>query len=361
LGGTLGSASGDKTFEYSVTFTCDEDEGENPNTAKIVETNQTASENVDVACYELTVTKDADTSLTRTWTWTIEKLADQDNLVLSDVISGGINATVPGTLAAGDSLTCDYTAALPDGSQRTNTAAATIQNTPSGTTDFTGSANVDFSNATVSEVDECIDVSDTNVGDLGTVCANEAPKTFMYSLEFGAHPDADVQLECGDNTHTNTASFVTNDTGATDSDDWTVNANVACATGCTLTQGYWKTHSLHGPAPYDDAWLAIGPEGADTLFFKTGKTWYTVFWTQPAGNAFYNLAHQYMAAKLNILNGASAPQSVTDAITAAEALLNAQGAGDTSLSKSETKTALALASTLDKYNNGLIGPGHCSE
>ena len=24
--------------------------------------------------------------------------------------------------------------------------------------------------------------------------------------------------------------------------------------GCTLTQGYWKTHSENGPAPYDDNW-----------------------------------------------------------------------------------------------------------
>lgn len=411
LGGSLGSANGDKTFSYSVTFTCDEDEGENPNTATIVETGDTASASVNVTCYELTVTKDADTSLTRTWTWTIDKSADQDTLLLSDgqlhtvnyevtvdatsadsdwavegtisvynpapidatlnsvsdVVSSGINATVdcgqtfPYTLAAGDTLTCSYSASLPNGNNRTNTATATIQNSPSGTTDFTGSANVDFSNATVDQVDQCIDVSDTNVGSLGTVCANEVPKTFTYSLTFGKHPDADVQLECGENTHTNTASFITNDTGTEGSDDWTVNANVACAQGCTLTQGYWKTHSDRGPAPYDDAWKNLGPLEEDTLFFKSGKTWYTVFWTAPAGNAYYNLAQQYMAAKLNILNGASAPQSVTDAITAAEALFNAQGSGDTSLTKAETKTALALASTLDKYNNGLIGPGHCSE
>jgi hypothetical protein len=411
LGGNLGSASGDRTFTYSITFTCDEDEGTTNNTATIVETGQEDSESVTVTCHALTVTKTANTSLTRTWTWTIDKSADADTLLLSegqlhtvnyqvqvsaastdsnhvvsgtisvdnstpidaslssvsDVVSGGINASVdcgvsfPHTLEAGDTLNCTYSADLPDGANRINTATATIQNTPSGTTSFSGTANVDFSNATVSQVDDCVDVSDTNVGVLGTVCAFDAPKTFTYSLNFGAHPDADVQLECGDNTHINTASFVTNDSGTTGSDDWTVNANVACAQGCTLTQGYWKTHSDRGPAPYDDAWKNLGPLEEDTLFFKSGKTWYQVFWTSPAGNAFYNLAHQYMAAKLNILNGASAPQSVTDAIAAAEALFNAQGVNDTTLSKAEQKTALSLASTLDKYNNGLIGPGHCSE
>ena len=411
LGENLGTASGDKTFEYPITFTCDENEGTTNNTATIVETGQEDTESVTVTCHALTVTKNANTSLTRTWTWMIDKSADADTLLLSegqlhtvnyqvqvsatstdsnhvvsgnisvdnstpidatinsvsDMVSGGINATVdcgvsfPHTLEAGDTLNCTYSANLPDGANRTNTATATIQNTPSGTTGFSGTANMDFSNATMSQVDDCVDVSDTNVGVLGTVCAFDAPKTFTYSLDFGAHPDADVQLECGDNTHTNTASFITNNSGTTGSDDWTVNANVACAQGCTLTQGYWKTHSDQGPAPYDDAWKNLGPLEEDTIFFKSGKTWYQVFWTPPAGNAFYNLAHQYMAAKLNILNGASAPQSVTDAIAAAEALFNAQGFNDTTLSKAEQKTALSLASTLDKYNNGLIGPGHCSE
>ena len=39
------------------------------------------------------------------------------------------------------------------------------------------------------------------------------------------------------------------DTGATGESSWTVNVNVACSQGCTLTQGYWKTHSRKGPAP----------------------------------------------------------------------------------------------------------------
>lgn len=405
LGGALGSASGDTTFQYPITFTCDEDEGANPNTATIVETGQTANASVTVNCYELAVTKTANTSLTRTWTWTIDKVGDQSQLTLStgqsflvnyqvtvsatsadsawavsgniavnnpapidatlnsvsDAVSGGINATVscgvsfPYTLVAGGTLNCTYNASLPDATNRTNTATATLQNTPSGTTNFSGTANVSFANATVSQVDECITVVDDKYGALGTVCANESPKTFNYSLTVGPY------AECGEYTYVNTATFTTDDTGATGSDSHTVHVNVPCAGGCTLTQGYWKTHSDRGPAPYDDAWKNLGPLEEDTLFFNTGKTWYQVFWTAPAGNAFYNLAHQYMAAKLNILNGASAPPSVTAAITAAENLFNAQGAGDTTLSASERRTALALATTLDQYNNGLIGPGHCSE
>src|ERR671911_475978 len=69
------------------------------------------------------------------------------------------------------------------------------------------------------------------------------------------------------------------------------------------------------------AWnLVPGGAGADTVFFLSGASWYQVFWTAPAGNAYYNLAHQYMAARLNVLDGASAPSSVTDAIASATTL-----------------------------------------
>lgn len=415
--GNLGSASGDTTFLYSRAFTCDADAGTKPNTATIVETGDTASASVTVTCYQLTVTKNANTSLTRTWNWTIDKSADQTNLLLADgqlftvnyqvmvsavstdsnwavsgtitvqnntpldanILSvtdviGAITANVtncsmalPGTLAAGGTLTCDYSASLPDSTNRTNTATATIQNTPSGTTGFSGSAAVSFANAAVTQVDECIVVSDTNVGVLGMVCAADAPKTFMYSLTFGKHPDANVQLVCGPNTHINTASFVTNDSGATGQDSWTVNANVACAQGCTLTPGYWKTHSKYGPAPSDDAWFALGDadgdgvsEGPDETFFLSGKTYYQVLWTAPNGNAYYILANAYIAAKLNILNGASSTPQVDAAMTFAQNFFSTK-TPTSSLTKAQRTQVLANATILDNYNNGLIGPGHCSE
>jgi hypothetical protein len=165
---------------------------------------------------------------------------------------------------------------------------------------------------------------------------------------------------CGQYQFTNIADFTTNDTGATGSSSWTVDVNVPCDGGCTLTQGYWKTHSLFGPAPYDDAWLAIGPAGANTAFYLSGQTYYEVLWTPPAGNAYYNLAHQYIAAKLNVLNGASAPTVVTDALASAEAFFASKTPSD-QLSGTARRTALGWAATLDQYNNGLIGPGHCSE
>jgi hypothetical protein len=406
-------------YEYSDSYVCSTDagaygedgtySGDASNTATITWTggSDSATANTSYHCYAPVVSKDADTSFTRTWEWTIDKSADQTDLVLSDgqlfgvnyevtvtatssdgdySVNGDINVSNPAgspgdmtvdlvdalndgtvatvdcdggatsvTVAPGATETCSYSANPADVSATLNTATATFNSI-----DFTATANVAFSDTPKDELDECIDVSDTNDGVLGTVCAGDAPQTFTYSLQFGKHPEADVQLECGDNTHTNTASFETNDSGDTGSDSWTVNANVACAQGCTLTPGYWKTHSEYGPAPYDDTWAQL-PNGADTPFFLSGQSYYEVLWTPPkGGNAYYILANAYIAAELNGLNGASSTPEVDAALTWAETFFITYEPDD-KLDKTERQDAISNARILDMYNNGLIGPGHCSE
>ncbi len=125
--------------------------------------------------------------------------------------------------------------------------------------------------------------------------------------------------------------------------------------GCTYTQGYWKTHSTYGPAgPADDGWNNI-VGGPDAAFFSSGQSWIQIFNTPPkGGNRYIQLAHQYMAAKLNVLNGTSAPQSVLDAITDAETYFNS---GATPANPGSPNTA--LAGILASYNEGNTGPGHC--
>lgn len=132
--------------------------------------------------------------------------------------------------------------------------------------------------------------------------------------------------------------------------------------GCTLTQGYWKTHSSYGPAPYDSTWAML-IEGADTSFFGTGLSYYEVLNTPPkGGNAYYILAHQYIAAELNQLSGATIPPEVLDAFNEATSLLGSYG-GTQSIPKRSADRFLAvgLADSLGEYNAGLVGPGHCPE
>jgi len=278
------SNSGSVTYEK--TFTC-EDEGVNTNTATIRETGQSDDASVIVNCYGLEVVKTAQTSFTRRYYWTIDKSADQSALTLSicnkkqvnyqvcvdatyvdiawavvgtitvlnpapmvadiigiaDEVSPDIAAvadfgpiTYPYALAAEGGLAGTYSADLPDASSRTNTTTVTIQNyaykwdgtaTPIGTTTFSGTTNIDFSTAEMEEIDECITVTDTYAGSVGTVCYSAAPKCFKYSRWIGPYK------KCGCYKVDNTASFVTNDTKTTGSDSWrvTVTVKVSCH-GC---------------------------------------------------------------------------------------------------------------------------------
>jgi hypothetical protein len=135
--------------------------------------------------------------------------------------------------------------------------------------------------------------------------------------------------------------------------------------GCTLTQGYWKTHSKYGPAtPRDATWDQITPSGEDSTFFLSGQSYIQVMNTAPAGNAYYILADQYIAAQLNTLAGASAPQSVVDAFNTATTLFQTYTpaqikvlAGNNAL----RQQFVSLATILDNYNNGLSGVSHCDD
>lgn len=348
--------------------------------------------------YEVVVTKTAETSFTRSWTWTLDKVGDQTELTLSPgqsflvnyevtlgatsedsdwAVSGTIDilnpdpvnaatitdvsdeisdfgpvavdcgVTFPYELPAGETLSCTYETDLPDGEDRTNEATVTTSGAVGGGSD---TADVTFGDPT-ELVDDCVVVTDDHYGTWAPVCADDLPVTLEYSLDIS-------YAECGEYEFVNVASFVTDDTAATGSDDHTVVVHVPCP-GCTLTPGYWKTHSALGPAPYDDAWLNLSALGANTPFFSTGKTYYQVLWTPPQGNAAYILSHAYIAAKLNILDGASSTPAVNAAITGAEAYFTSHGLA--APPKAQRATLLGYATTLDNYNNGLIGPGHCSE
>ena len=131
-------------------------------------------------------------------------------------------------------------------------------------------------------------------------------------------------------------------------------------TPCTLTQGYWKTHSSYGPAPYDVTWAIIGDYGEEEPFFESGNTWYSALWVSPTGDAYWILAHQYIAAYLNALSGALITTEVEAALLAAHTWFSSYGPR-VSPSSDYGQLAVELSGTLDDYNNGIIGPGHCEE
>jgi hypothetical protein len=408
--------SGSQT--YDVTFACGADVGDNDNVVTILETGQTAEARVTVECYALNVTKTVETEFTRTYGWELEKTSDTTDLILprgfpwdvdyavsvdtagytdsdagvsgtitianpapmvaqllgvADLVSPDIELQVdcgvefPMSLDEESALECAYAGDLPDLEERTNTASATIQNyaydvdgaaSESGTTEFSGSEAVTFGDPS-NELDTCVAISDDWAGELGTACLadDELPKTFTYTSTLGAYD------ECGMFGETNTASFETGDNAATGSATWTVDVNVPCGPDCTLSQGYWKNHSLAGPAPYDNTW-AYMPEGAETSFFDTEKTWLYFFREPPTGgNAYIKVARQYMAAWLSGLHGANVAE-VADEIQQAMEWLD-QYDGDPEPFDLDDKKLQhdfnKLQERLDRFNNGMVGPPKCDD
>jgi len=282
-----------------------------------------------------------------------------------DVESGidcGLDFALPYELAAGETLVCTYQfTGLADGTATLNTATVTTSE-EEGIEGGSAVAPVDFSEAIINETDECVDVNDSMAGNLGVVCAVDAPKTYDYVLEFSNDPQADVVLNCGESTYENIASYLSED-GESGEASASVAVNLACEYGCTLTQGYWKTHSEYGPAAKsDDTWNVLY-DGPDTEFFLSGQSYYDVLWNAPkGGNSYYILAHQYIAAELNMLNGASVPEDVASAFADATGLFEGNTPGDVAgLKGKEKQPWTSLAGILEDYNEGTIGPGHCDE
>jgi hypothetical protein len=132
---------------------------------------------------------------------------------------------------------------------------------------------------------------------------------------------------------------------------------IACATlpcnpgqNCTYTQGYWKTHS--------DVWplqsLTLGA-------VSYNQSQLLQILNRPAqGNGLVILAHQLIAAKLNIANGAD-PAAVQQSVIDADSMIGGlivPPIGNGYLSPSQTSE---LTETLTEYNEGTIGPGHCND
>ena len=231
---------------------------------------------------DLVVSKTADTSYDRTYTWSIEKSADQtvikqpasDATVVYTIVVkhdagtpsnwkvtgtitvenpnsfdvGGVNVTdkidnngtcsvdnganiiVPGNGSVELTYTCTY-ASAPNPTSGKNTATATWFE--DDYKHVSGEASYDFDAATVKSIDECVSVVDDNATpgdasddhDFGNVCVGAAnPTTFTYSRTVSGTPGTCT-------TYDNTATFTTNDSGTTGSDD----ASVKLCVGADLT------------------------------------------------------------------------------------------------------------------------------
>jgi hypothetical protein len=139
---------------------------------------------------------------------------------------------------------------------------------------------------------------------------------------------------------------------------WAMNYTMCCASkppsddeGCTFTQGYWKNHNAVATRPSQKIDWPI-TESTELC----GKTWLSILKTPVKGDKWFILAHQWIAAKLNVANGA-AIAAISAELQEAQTLLEKC----TLTEQSDKQLAMELADKLDDYNNGVIGPGHCDE
>lgn len=120
-------------------------------------------------------------------------------------------------------------------------------------------------------------------------------------------------------------------------------------TECIHSQGYWKNHP--------SAWPVSSMKLGSVIYTKPQLL---AILNQPAsGNGIVSLAHQLIAAKLNVLSGAIPPTLIAGAISTADAIIGAQvippvGAGF--LAPSVTSH---LTDDLEEFNDDELDQNNC--
>ena len=131
---------------------------------------------------------------------------------------------------------------------------------------------------------------------------------------------------------------------------------ISCATqpcvppsNCTYTQGYWKTH----PNTWPVTSLTLGSVS------YTQSQLLQILNDPAQGNGLVTLAHQLIAAKLNIANG-SDPADAAQAIADADAMVGSLVVPPVGTGYLPPGQTSELVEMLTEYNEGTIGPGHCT-
>lgn len=130
---------------------------------------------------------------------------------------------------------------------------------------------------------------------------------------------------------------------------------------CTYTQGFWKTH---GPVPTgsnDYMW----PQSVKDNGLMLGTVNYSadqllqIFNRSAAGNGLVALAHQLIAAKINVAYGAQASVEVLAQMAAADVLIGSLVIPPIGVGSLPNSATGSLITSLTSFNEGNAGVPHC--
>ncbi|RAL22862.1 hypothetical protein DL240_08190 [Lujinxingia litoralis] len=122
---------------------------------------------------------------------------------------------------------------------------------------------------------------------------------------------------------------------------------------CPRGQGYWKNHNRFGQGNQYYPW----PIDEDMVL--CGETWLEILNTPPEGDAWYILAVQYIAARLNAADGVEVPIAISLALDQVATLLG--GCPVLTPGQPGRDVALGLATLLEAFNEGQMGPESCQD
>jgi hypothetical protein len=413
-GGGTWELSGSAQLQYEQTFTCDSAQGVQTRTAKILETEQAAVAEVNISCYALDTWPVLKTYLNRLYRWGIELDADVQSLILlpgesvpvtyqvnvnqqsytdlffraqgtiytrnrtpfpavitsldanfSKGSQGKINCgkiQFPYRLNPGEMISCSYSGSPAEG--ELITAAVSLKNTnyhhaqtaaEAGITRFESTPRlISYQNPhAIYPSYECVQVSGLSNSKTETVCLNGTTQTssFMYTKTIGPFD------RCGAYSVDETAQIFPKGISQQALDTWQVKIQVPCDKGCTRNPGYWLTYSGLRVGLYDPTWDTF----KGVQFYKSAKTWDAILFTNTISNPYYLLARQFVAARLNIVKGATTTREINQAIQNAEIVFEKYTPAEIGRAKVNLQREIQnLARDLDHYNRGLTGPGTCT-
>ena len=208
--------------------------------------------------------------------------------------------------------------------------------------------------------------ADPSAGDKASFTGEPTLNTFggQYTT-FKIGPNETIRVEIGDlydesgvsgslgeledGAHYYFAVFANDANGNPESDlSVTVNDQTTENTNCTYTVGYWKNH--------EEAWPVNSLTLGTVVYTKAELL--SILNESVNGNGLVSLAHQLIAAKLNIAMGAD-PSAASACIATADALIGNLVVPPVGSGYLDPSTTSATTQCLDDYNNGITGPGHC--